>query len=62
VPIVNKAGNQSSPAIAAETAGSILHLLWVDDASGNSDIYHAATNGLPSTPVIGSSIIDDSLG
>jgi len=62
VPIVNKAGNQSSPAIAAETAGSILHLLWVDDASGNSDIYHAATNGLPSTPVIGSSIIDDSSG
>jgi hypothetical protein len=62
VPIVNKAGNQSSPAIAAETAGSILHLLWVDDASGNSDIYHAATNGLPSTPVTGSSIIDDSSG
>jgi len=62
VPIVNKAGNQSSPAIAAETAGSILHLLWVDDASGNSDIYHAATNGLPSTPVTGSSIMDDSSG
>jgi chitodextrinase len=62
VPIVNKAGNQSSPAIAAETAGSILHLLWVDDASGNSDIYHAATNGLPSTPVTGGSIMDDSSG
>jgi len=62
VPIVNKAGNQSSPAIAAETAGSILHLLWVDDASGNSDIYHAATNGLPSSPLTGSSIMDDSSG
>jgi len=62
VPIVNKAGNQSSPAIAAETAGSILHLLWVDDVSGNSDIYHAATNGLPSSPLTGSSIIDDSSG
>jgi hypothetical protein len=62
VPIVNKAGNQSSPAIAAETAGSILHLLWVDDASGNSDIYHAATNGLPSSPVTGGSIMDDSSG
>jgi len=62
VPIVNKAGNQSSPAIAAETAGSILHLLWVDDASGNSDIYYAATNSLPSSPVAGSSIIDDSSG
>jgi len=62
VPIVNKAGNQSSPAIAAETAGSILHLLWADDGSGNSDIYHAATNGLPSSPLVGSSIIDDSSG
>jgi hypothetical protein len=62
VPIANNTGNQSSPAIAAETAGSILHLLWVDDASGNSDIYHAATNGLPSSPLTGSSIIDDSSG
>jgi hypothetical protein len=62
VPIVNKAGNQSSPAIAAEIAGSTLHLLWVDDASGNSDIYYASTNGLPSSSLTGSSIIDDSSG
>lgn len=59
VAIVNKANNQSSPAIAAEAAGSILHLLWVDDASGNRDIYYASSNGLPSSPLTGSTIIDD---
>jgi hypothetical protein len=59
VPIVNNAGNQSSPAIAAESEGSILHLLWVDDRSGNQDIYYATSNGLPSSPLSGSSIIDD---
>jgi chitodextrinase len=58
VPIVNKTGNQSSPTIAAETAGSILHLLWVDDTPGNKDVYYAATDGLPGSPLTGSSIID----
>lgn len=60
VPIVSKANSQSSPAIAAEDLGSILHLLWVDDTPGNSDIYYAAISGLPSSPVAGRSIIDDS--
>jgi hypothetical protein len=32
VPIVTTAGNQSSPAIASESSGGGLHLLWVDDA------------------------------
>lgn len=59
VAIVNNANNQSSPAIAAEAAGSILHLLWVDDTSGNRDIYYASSNGLPSSPLTGSTIIDD---
>jgi hypothetical protein len=62
VPIVNKAGNQSSPAIAAESSGSILHFLWVDDISGNKDIYYASSNGLPTNPLTGISIIDDSSG
>jgi PKD repeat protein len=62
VPIVNSAGNQSSPAIAVESEGSILHLLWVDDRSGNQDIYYATSNGLPSSPLSGSSIIDDTSG
>ncbi|MHC4120774.1 MAG: InlB B-repeat-containing protein, partial [Planctomycetota bacterium] len=62
VPIVGKAGNQSNPEIAIESAGSVLHMLWVDQASGNSDIYYAFSTGLPSSPLIGSNLIDDSLG
>ena len=62
VPIVTKAGNQSNPAIAVESAGSILHMLWVDQSSGNSDIYYASSNGLPSSPLAGRNLIDDTLG
>jgi hypothetical protein len=62
VPIVNKANNQSSPAIAVESAGSILHLLWVDDTPGNKDIYYASSNGLPGAPLTGNSVIDDDSG
>ncbi|MBA7468865.1 hypothetical protein ES707_04121 [subsurface metagenome] len=60
VAIVNNANNQSSPAIATEAVGSILHLVWVDDRDGENDIYYAqTTDGLPGSPLTGSSIIDD---
>jgi hypothetical protein len=62
VAVVSKTGNQSSPVIAAEADGSILHLLWVDDTPGNKDVFYAATDGLPGSPLVGSSIIDDSSG
>ncbi len=62
VAIVSNTNNQSSPAIAAESAGSILHLLWVDDTPGDNDIYYASLDGLPGSPLTGSSIIDDSSG
>jgi len=62
VAIVSNTNNQSSPAIAAESAGSILHLLWVDNTSGDNDIYYASSNGLPGSPLTGSSIIDDTSG
>jgi hypothetical protein len=62
VPVVVKPANQTSPAIATEAAGVILHLLWVDDTAGNKDIYYAASNGLPTTPLTGRNIIDDSSG
>jgi len=62
VAMVSNTNNQSSPAIAAESTGSILHLLWVDDTSGDDDIYYASSNGLPGSPLTGSSIIDDSSG
>ncbi|GAF75805.1 unnamed protein product, partial [marine sediment metagenome] len=62
VAIVSNANNQSSPTIAAESVGSILHLLWVDDTLGDKDIYYASSNGLPGSPLTGSSIIDDTSG
>ncbi len=62
VAIVSNVNNQSSPAIAAESAGSILHLLWIDDTFGDNDIYYASSDGLPGSPLTGSSIIDDSSG
>ena len=61
VPIVTKAGPQSNPAIAVESAGTILHMLWVDQISGNSDIYYASSDSLPSNPLAGTNIIDDTL-
>jgi uncharacterized repeat protein (TIGR02543 family) len=62
VPIVNKPGNQSSPAIATETSGTVLNLVWVDDIIGNKNIYYAASQGLPASPLVGRNIVDDSSG
>lgn len=62
VPIVTSAGNQTDPALVAEPGGSVLHLVWVDSSTGDRDIYYAKLDGLPSSPVTGSSIIDDTSG
>ena len=62
VPIVTKAGSQSNPVIATESADTILHMLWVDEISGNSDIYYASSDGLPGSPLTGTNLIDDTLG
>jgi len=60
IPIVTENESQSSPAIATEAAGSILHLVWVDDGAGENNIYYAKTGGgLPVSPLSGSNIIDD---
>ncbi len=59
VPIVKTKSKQTDPVIAYDGDSSMLHLLWVDDAPGNADIYHAAFNALPASPVTGTSIIDD---
>ena len=60
IPVVTTGDSQSSPAIATEAVGSILHLVWVDDTPGDDDIFYAKTGGgLPSSPLTGSSIIDD---
>ena len=62
VGFVTKGGNQSSPQIEAESTGSILHLVWVDDSAGNKDIYYGSSVGLPSSPLAGSNIVDDTTG
>jgi hypothetical protein len=62
VAVVSKANNQSRPAVAAESTGSVLHFLWEDDSGGNKDIYYASSSSLPTSPLSGSSIIDDSSG
>jgi len=61
IPVVTEEDGQSSPAIATEAVGSILHLVWVDDRLGHDDIFYDETGGgLSGTPLTGSSIIDDS--
>ncbi|MBN1506436.1 MAG: fibronectin type III domain-containing protein [Sedimentisphaerales bacterium] len=60
VPIVAGPGNQQDAVIAVEPGSSLLHVLWVDDRAGNSDILYGTCDGLPSSPIAGTSIIDDS--
>ncbi|MCP4709986.1 MAG: hypothetical protein GY869_15285, partial [Planctomycetes bacterium] len=52
--------HKSSPAIACESQGNILHLLWVEQINNDKDIYYANTAGIPSSPIIGANIVDDS--
>jgi hypothetical protein len=60
IPIVTKEESQSNPALSTEAVGSVLHLVWLDDTPGDDDIYYASTSdGLPSSPLTGSSIIDE---
>lgn len=61
-PLVTTPSSQTSPAVATDPDGSTLHILWVDDAPGHNDIYYAASAGWPSSPLVGSSIIDDTSG
>ena len=62
VPIVTGPSNQSHPALAVEPGMSMLHLLWVDDAAGNLEVVHGSSNGLPGSPISGTSIVDDATG
>jgi hypothetical protein len=62
VPVATGAGSQSSPAIAAEAAGSVLHFVWVDDAGGNSDVRYGSSNAMPPGPLTGTNIVDDTSG
>ncbi len=61
-PLVTGAGSQTDPAVAVTPGSSVLHLIWADGASGDTDICYASSSGLPSGPVVGASIIDDTSG
>jgi len=52
--LVNTASNQSSPVCAL--SGGLIHLLWVDDASGAYDVFYG--NDASGLPLIGSNIMD----
>jgi hypothetical protein len=57
--VVTGPGNQSHPAVAAAPGTSVLHVVWQSDATGNLDVLYGTSNGLPASPLAGSSLIDD---
>ncbi len=60
VAIVSNANNQSSPVIAAEDTGTILHLLWVDDTDPNGSIFYASTtDGLQGPLNVNTDVVDE---
>ena len=60
VEVVIDPSNQTSPVIAAEYTGTILHLLWVDDTDPNGTIFYASTtDGLQGPLTINSDIVDE---
>jgi beta propeller repeat protein/parallel beta-helix repeat protein len=63
VAVVTDAGNQHTPSLATEATGSVLHLAWVDDVSDDdSDIRYASSDGMPSGPLAGVNLVDDTSG
>jgi hypothetical protein len=56
VPLVTTVSNQSSP-VGALSSDGVVHLLWVDDANGDSDIFYG--NDANGPPFVGTSIIDE---
>lgn len=62
VPVVSTESNQSQIVVAAGPAGSLLHMAWVDDIGGDTDVFYAASQGLPASPLAGIDLIDDESG
>jgi uncharacterized repeat protein (TIGR02543 family) len=59
VPVTAGTSNQFHPALAAGATGSVLYLAWVDDIGGDTDIFYAASAGLPGSPLAGADLVDD---
>lgn len=62
VPVITTTSDQANPVLASEPGGSVLHLLWVDNALGDQEVYYAKMEGLPGSPLTGRSIVDDTSG
>lgn len=62
VAVATGAGSQSAPVIATESAGTVLHVAWVDDAGMDATIRYASSDGMPSSPLAGTNIVDDTSG
>jgi hypothetical protein len=60
-PVVSTSGHQSHAAVAVGLHG-VLHIAWADDRGGDSDIYYGMSDGLPTSPLTGAGIIDDTSG
>ncbi|MDT8301844.1 MAG: hypothetical protein RQ760_10205, partial [Sedimentisphaerales bacterium] len=57
--VVSDTKNQTNPVVAAEEAGTILHLLWVDDTDPNGTIFYASTtDGLQGPLTVNSDVVD----
>jgi len=60
VEVVRISDNQWSPAIAAESSGTVLHLLWVDDTDPSASIfYRATTDGLTGLLDVDLNVVDE---
>ncbi|MBW7991192.1 MAG: hypothetical protein FVQ84_14410 [Planctomycetes bacterium] len=59
IAVVSDPKNQTSPVIAAEEAGTILHLLWVDDTDPSGSIFYAYTTDGLQGPTINSDVVDE---
>ena len=62
VALVTGTGNQYAPALATEPAGAAVHVVWVSDAGGNSEVFYATTQDISTGPLAGVDLTDDSTG
>jgi hypothetical protein len=62
MPVAAGESNQSHCTLAVDTAGHTLHMAWVEDKAGNLDVFYAASEGLPTSPIAGVNVIDDTSG
>ena len=58
---ITKGSHQAAPKIVTESTGTVLHLVWLDNETGDYDVYYGSADGLPATPLEGVSVVDSGL-